>query len=226
MPFYLKFDGVDGTVSSRHTGGMNVCMADGSVRFLKYSTGGGLAKVGAGSIALANTNTYSGISGHKFTLERHFDYGGGVNVAAGDLTSDAPVAVEVSRIVLPNPLVGFNPVDSHDVDAVGKTRMMFNAAGGFGLRSGLVVSVARAALSEAARRAKNTNNLKQLGLGMHGRIPVVQLLACDAGNSNVLAVEMKNVLVTSYQISGHGGDTHSFPTEHFSMIFAAVRCYP
>jgi type VI secretion system secreted protein Hcp len=44
----------------------------------------------------------------------------------------------------------------------------------------------------------------------------------DSGQQEYYTVEMTDVLVSSYQSSGHAGD-HSIPTEQFSLNFAKIE---
>lgn len=184
MPIFIKFDGINGTVGA-HAGGVNVCMGDGSVRFVKYSI--------------------NRASGPKFTLTRHYDSD---SVLVRDLDSAAPIsAIEVSRIALPNSPLAFDSVDSRDRGLFAKTQMLFNAARAFGLSGGIVVSIPRVAM-EAARRGQCTNNLKQIGLAMHSRVPTGTVIFHDNGNPNCAAIELENVLITGYQVNSAGGSTH------------------
>lgn len=221
MPIFMKFDEVKGDVTSRHKGGMIVVLQDGSVRTISNSAQGGLAKVGTGTLVLAGGNTYG--AGHKFSLARHFDSDGstygGMRIAAGDLVGDAPVAVEVSRISAPDARFGFASLVSREAGAVGKARMLFNAAGVFGLTNGLVVSLSRAALSEAARRLGNGNNLKQIGQSIQIRIPSLEFLVSDAGNPKAARFS-----VVSGRITGIASDPSDVvPTDSFTLNFAKIR---
>jgi prepilin-type processing-associated H-X9-DG protein len=188
------------------SGGVNALMADGSVKFVRDSissfqpfepafTGG--VSVGAGG----GLNKF----GSKLiNLPGSGTYRGGVSVAVGDLYGGEPIdGIYVSKISLPN--LPFGAVDSRDAGVVGKARMLFNA--------------------EAARRAQNTNNLKQISIGIHKRFPAVEFFVLDGRSQesqDYLKVTMKEVLVTSWQTSTSGSAGDVAVVDSFSVNFARM----
>lgn len=204
MPVFMKYDGIQGTVKASSGGGVNALMADGSVRFIKDSINrspGGGPRVTV--LNGADRSAFNG--GHRFTLTSHFDSVG---------------AIEVSRIVFPNSPLAFDRVDALDGDAGGKAKMLFQAAANSA--GGLIVSITKTAVREAANKMRHTNNLKQLGLAaLNVLIPTLGFLVSDLGNSNPVAIELENTIISSYQSSGHGGDTHLM--EMFQLNFTQVK---
>lgn len=189
----MQIDGIKGKVDAP-AGGMNVCMGDGSVRFIRYS-------VSDARVATVNGNETRGR--------------GGVLTTSGNFSSAVPNAIEIARISLPDSPSGFDSVDSHQADAAIKVRMLFDATRGAGAANGVVVSVSKAA------KMRSSNNLKQIGLGMHWRIPALKLLVMDGGNSNVAAIELENVLVSSWQTSAVNGS--DVPAESLSLNFTKIK---
>lgn len=123
----------------------------------------------------------------------------GINV----LMSDGSVrfSAEVSRISLPNSPLEFDFVDAGDPNAVIKTRMLLDTADR--LRRGIVITVRRGALSAPYRFSK------------------VEIFVSESTNPNVQAIELQNVLVSSFQTGGSGGG--SLPMETLSLNFTKIE---
>ena len=176
MPIYIRYDDIKGDVDHNRAGGINVLIADGSVRTISRSASG---------------------------------------AAVGNINSAAPVsAVEVSKIFAPNAAFGVKSVDSREANVIAKTKMLLDTARG--LTNGLVVSIPR-----AARPMQSANNLKQLGLGSHGRIPALGFYVFDIGNPQGVSIEFENVLVSSYQSGAHSSANQ--PMDSFSLNFTKIE---
>lgn len=207
MPVFIKFDGVEGSVTGEgSSAGAMVLMGDGSVKTVKGSIN---SSPGGGP----RVNVYSGRSismsaGHKFGLAQHFDSSG-----------SAPTAIEISRIVLPNSPFGFDRIDSRDGDAGGKAVQLFGAAANSA--SGLIISITKTAMRAAANKMRCSNNLKQLVLASHAAIPMVEILVGDLGNSKPVAIELQDVIVSSYLVSAADGS--GIPMENYSLNFAQIK---
>jgi prepilin-type processing-associated H-X9-DG protein len=165
MPIYMKVEGIKGTVKAEYqAGGANFTFGDGSVRNISRS------------------------SGHKFTLERHYDGSGSM---AG--------AIEVSRIALPNSSSG--AIDALAPNAVADARALFEAQRSMVTSLGVVFAVA----ASGANKFRCVNNLRQMSLAACGQIATVRFFITDGGNRTGVTVELENCLITSYSLGGHGG---------------------
>lgn len=188
MPIYIEFDGIKRTVeSSRQAGGANFAMSDGSVKNFGRSSGNGGPRVivfDGNNQGLRNVS-----SGHKFTLERHFDAGGAV--------------FTVSRISLPNSSAG--AVDAFAPNAVVNAKALFEAQKSTVTTLGVIFSIP----PSAANKIHHTNNLKQLGLAAHGQISTVRFFITDNSDPAGVTVELQNCLISNYTISSHGGSAHA-----------------
>ena len=216
MPIYMKVDGIKGQVTpvggasggvwkttnfltsdgtskgsgSRHPVGVNAAFSDGSVRTLR---GGGPRVIvfdgstGAGSGALRN------LSGQNTWQD----------------------AVQVSRLSLAGGVGGF---EGSDPAAVVKAKAMIGAAARSGFGGGVFVAAGdlngvasvetqgrlvvgseagiwRGGSSEAARRAKCTNNLKQIGLAIHSA-QAVDILVTDPSGAGATVFSLHDVKFT------------------------------
>ena len=215
MPIFLDFDGVDGSVPSRHPGGVNVVFGDGSVRFVSYSVSGGVVKAGPGTLTLGNANAYNGAArggvGALVNIGGANTYGGGVSVAIGDLTSDAPVSgIEVASLTLDS-----GAIDARQPGLELRTRGIFdNGSGG-----SLLVSLPRTALSEVARRAQCTNNLRQLALSATSHIVGLKLIFSDDGRRAGSVLEIGSVTISRSSTGGFRG----VAVESYLLNFAKTR---
>lgn len=177
MPVYMEIEGVRGDVPSNRSGGMNVLMADGSVKFLKHSINrtGGVYTVTFGGGLGAGVRVPTAGSG----------YGGATQVTAGVLDIRA---VEVLKLAAPNLPLGFDSVQSREAGAAIRARALFNAARGFGLTGGIVVSISR---------VSGFGLLKQIPILSHHRIPAVTFLVHDHGNPNGVMMTLRNATISS-----------------------------
>lgn len=145
---------------------------------------------------------------------------GGVKVAVGDLTSDAPLnGIYVSRISLINaPFEGLDAVDWREAGVVNKTRTMFHAAKSFGLANEIVVAIPRAS---RPNKMLHSNNLKQMALASVRRFPVAQLFVNDVGNPKGVIIRLENVLVgdASTEEPSEIPATQSFSLNFTKIIF-------
>ena len=158
MPIYMELEGIKGTVkASAHAGGANFAMGDGSVRSLSRS------------------------SGHKFTLERHYDG-----------------AIEVSRIALPNSAAG--AIDALAPNAVFNARAMFETQRSMVTSLGVVFTIP----ANGSDKLLRSNNLRQISLAVGGPLSIVRFFITDGGNQTGVTVELENCLITNYSLSGHG----------------------
>jgi autotransporter-associated beta strand protein len=168
-----------------------VSFQDGSVKSYNSSTGaaasGGLKKFGAGTLILANANTYAG------------SYRGGVYVAAGDLDGDGIQASRISLLSLPDG-GGAGVVDARDADAASKVKMLFNARSSLGLANTLVISIPQNSTPQSFRAL---NHLRQAQAGGR-KIEVMEFFVNDARNPKGVAVKLEDVMITSYQTGGSG----------------------
>jgi prepilin-type processing-associated H-X9-DG protein len=121
---------------------------------------------------------------------------GGINVLMGD--GSVRFSVEVLKISLPNSPLDYDSVDARDPNAESKARALFDAA--FRLRSGLVITVPRDASH------------------VSGRFPEAEFFINDGGDANVLAVELQNVFVSSYQVSSGGTTATAALSLNFTKI--------
>lgn len=125
----------------------------------------------------------------------------GEKSADGELNTDGSVKyIKASTIYLPNSPLEFDYVDSSDPNAESKTRALFDAA--YRLRRGVVVKVPQGEIE------------------VSGRVPVINFLISDGGDSTVLSVKLQECLITSYQVSGSGG---AIPMESLSLNFTKIE---
>ncbi len=158
MPIYMEVEGIKGTVKAPSlAGGANFAFGDGSVKNIGRA------------------------SGHKFTLERHYDS-----------LSAMPGAIEVSRIALPNSPSG--AIDALAPNAVVKARALFEAQRSMVTSLGVVFTIP----------PNGANKFRY-----NGPISTLRFFITDGGNQTGVTVELENCLITSYSLSGHGGDARA-----------------
>jgi prepilin-type processing-associated H-X9-DG protein len=119
----------------------------------------------------------------------------GMNMSMGD------GSVRAIRISLTNSPLEYGFVDASDPNAESKARALFDAA--FRLRRAVMITVPSGTP------------------GISGRYPAVDFFINDGGDTNVLAVELQNCLVSSYQVSGAGGG--ALPMESLSLNFTKIE---
>jgi len=114
---------------------------------------------------------------------------------------DGSVRAQVSRIIVPNSLLTFSSVNADDPNLMSKTRALFDAVAG--LRGSIIITLPRGSLDAS------------------GRVPKIELFVSDGSDPGVLAVELQNCLISSYQVSGAGGG--SLPMESLSLNFTKIE---
>jgi hypothetical protein len=147
-------------------------------------------------------------------------YSGGIHIAVGDLTSDAPEInrIYVSRISLLTGTFdgGVGVVNSCDADAASKIRMLFDVRRNLRLTNDIAIEIPE---NNTPEWFQATNYLRQ-AQASGTRIPVMKLVVADRrSQQGYLKVELKEVYITSYQT----GAAASVPTDQFSLNFGAIK---
>ena len=117
---------------------------------------------------------------------------------------------------------GVGVVGSCEPDAASKIRMLFDVRRNLRLTNDIVIDIAENNTPESFEVLNHLRQAQASGT----RIPVMELVVADSRNQqnsgnqqSYLKLELKDVLVTSYQNSR--GD--AVPTDQFSLNFAKIK---
>jgi prepilin-type processing-associated H-X9-DG protein len=127
------------------------------------------------------------------------NHAGGINVLLMD--GSVRFSREVLKISLPNSPLEYDFVEARDPNAESKARALFDAA--YRLRRGVIITV-----------ASDTS-------GVSGRFSAADFFINDGGDTSVLAVEMKDVIVSSWQTSASDGS--GIPRAAASLNFTKIE---
>ena len=57
---------------------------------------------------------------------------------------------------------------------------------------------------------------------LHGKGKLIVIAFVKEDGTTYMKLVLQNTLISSYSVSGHGGDTHSGPMESFSLNFSNI----
>ena len=171
-------------------------------------------------IALPVTAAAQG-EGKKVTIDfckTDKTYSGGIHIAVGDLTSDAPALnqIYVSRISLLTGTFdgGVGVVNSCDADAASKIKMLFEIRRDLRLTNDVVIEIPQNNTPESFEMMDYLRRAQASA----APLPVLQIIV---DHEPYLYIKLKPVYITSYQTGGSSGDV--VPTDQFSLNFGAVK---
>jgi prepilin-type processing-associated H-X9-DG protein len=155
----------------------------------------------SGDLAVRRSGETAPASNHTGGINVVFGDGSvrfSANSAANNIGADGSVR-PIKFISLPNSPLEYSFVDAADPNAESKARALFDAA--YRLRRAVIITF-----------ASGTS-------GVSGKYPAADFFINDGGDTSVLAVEMKDVIVSSYQVSGSGAAA----MESYSLNFTKVE---
>lgn len=140
-------------------------------------------------------------------------YAGGIHIAVGDLTSDAPAMnrINVSRISLLTGAFdgGVGVVDSCDPDAASKIKMLFDVRRNLRLTNDIVVSIPENNTPESFQALNYLRHAQASGES----ISEMELIVVDSRNQQGYKVKLEEVIVSSWQTGASpnaSGETFRF----------------